>query len=122
MFAGLYVKLICLRKMIDHCAGPWRPPDSERMVSSEEPSSEPEIRNAHDMVGVQVGQEKCVDFIGRFSCVAQTDYSAPSAIEQQFLASRLDQNRRPKALNIRKWGASAEERHSNDVCKVRLSG
>src|ERR1017187_4046791 len=51
------VELIGPFQMRHHLLSPGRPPHPERNLASLNPSSQPEVRNAHCVVGVQVGKK-----------------------------------------------------------------
>ena len=85
----VYVRLIRLFQIRHHVHRAVRSPDLEGGSTSHNPSRQPQVRYAHDMVGVQVCQEQPVHARVFGAELEEPLERAAPAVEQQPLVARL---------------------------------
>ena len=75
------------------------PVKEAQVPSVENPAREPEVRNAHRMVGMQMRKENAVDFGQRDVKLGEAQNSAAAAVEEESLAPSFHQDTGAKALH-----------------------
>jgi hypothetical protein len=54
-----------------------------------EPASQPEVRNAHGVVGVEMRQKQCIDATDRNLKLGKTDGGTAPGVNKEFLVASL---------------------------------
>ena len=108
--------------MAHQLRGSGRTDDVKRFLSRAEirtqPAREPKVRNAHRVVGMEMGQEQGIDFANRHSDLKQPDCRAAAGIDQDGMVAGFDQRSGTEALGTWNGNARAEQRYTK--CRSHL--
>jgi hypothetical protein len=96
-----------------HLPGTPRPPHVEGHgpPGPNEPSGEPEVRKADDVIRMQVRQEHALHVLPANARLLQTLQRSASGVEEQLLISGFDQDARPEAVHRRLGATGTQQRH-----------
>src|SRR5579872_5965352 len=87
------VILVRLLQMAYHSLrAPWPPHGEWDSTFSDEPSGQPQVRNANHMIGVQMSEKKPVHFSPRYLKLHQTLECPAAAVKEKLPIAYFDQS------------------------------
>ena len=117
--AGADVPVVGLDQALHQLARAGRAVDAKRpfalRVRHVQPARQPEVGNAHDVVGMQVRDEQTVELPEPHAGLQQALRHAAPAVDQELLAAGFHQYAGPKAAHHRRWAAGAQQRDAELV-------
>src|SRR5258708_30091281 len=103
------VEGVGLLEVRHHLPSAYRSPYTKRDVATHHPAGEPEVRNPHNVVGVEMRKKQTIDLFD-FDLVQSHGY-ATAAIEEQVRSPGLYQNAWPEAGDRGPRIPRAQQRH-----------
>jgi hypothetical protein len=111
----LNVELEGLLKVGDHLFRPRRTPNGQRAIASRthQPTGEPQIGKADDVIGVQVGKEYGVDVLPSDLELGEALNRTASCVKEESLTRGLHQRAGPEPIHHRRRTTRAQQSDHN---------